>query len=131
MPPELNDRGNGSYEWAQVLAPASSCTVAQRVCPGAGIAIGETVILLHPLHVAGVSIEMERERQQSRQWLNLGWNPHDPVHFPVGDTYSEVWRSEDSLVWELLCIAPWEGRHCGGWCVHAGKMWGGDAARGH
>eukprot|EP01052_Picozoa_sp_SAG31_P007181 SAG31_NODE_339_length_17487_cov_20.764435_7_plen_225_part_00 len=66
-------------------------------------------------------------------YLLGGWNPHDPVHFPSGDTCSEVWRSEDGVSWRLLGIAPWEGRHYSGWCVHAGRLWvvGGDAAHGH
>lgn len=66
-------------------------------------------------------------------YLLGGWNPHDPVHFPSGDTCSEVWRSEDGVSWRLLGIAPWEGRHYSGWCVHAGRLWvvGGDATHGH
>ena len=36
-----------------------------------GLAVGETVILLHPpLHLAGVSIVMERERQQNDSLVN-------------------------------------------------------------
>ena len=66
-------------------------------------------------------------------YLLGGWNPHDPVNFPTGDTCSEVWRSTDGLAWELLCVAPWEARHYGGWCVHAGRLFvvGGDTSHGH
>ena len=47
---------------------------------------------------------------------------------------SEVWSSADGVEWVLECAeAPWEGRHCGGYCVHAGRLWivGGDANQGH
>lgn len=47
---------------------------------------------------------------------------------------SEVWSSSDGIEWELECqAAPWEGRHCAGYCIHEGMMWivGGDANQGH
>ena len=53
------------------LSPtARSAGVAGRGA-GAGLAVGETGILLHPpLHLVGVSIAMERERQQHDSLAN-------------------------------------------------------------
>jgi hypothetical protein len=68
-----------------------------------------------------------------KMWLIGGWNWSEPVHFPR-HCCSEVWSSEDGVVWTLVTRqAPWEGRHCAGYCVHGGRMWvvGGDANQGH
>ena len=70
-----------------------------------------------------------------RMWLLGGWNPQPEwaAHFPRVCN-SEVWSSTDGATWNLvLAQAPWEGRHCAGYVVHAGKMWvvGGDCNQGH
>ena len=68
-----------------------------------------------------------------RMWMLGGWNWSDSVHFPRHSN-SEVWASSNGQDWELVVKqAPWEGRHCAGYVVHAGKMWvvGGDANQGH
>ena len=45
----------------------------------------------------------------------------------------EIWSSADGSEWELVGHARWEGRHCAGTVVHAGRMWvvGGDMNQGH
>ena len=50
-------------EWLHRAGPPAT---RARVVAAAGVAVGETVMLLRlPLPVAGVSIEMERGRQQN------------------------------------------------------------------
>ena len=52
-------------------ATALATGLAEEVVDAVGIAVGETVILLHPtLPLAGVSIAMERERQQNDSLAN-------------------------------------------------------------
>jgi hypothetical protein len=63
-----------------------------------------------------------------RMWLLGGWNPDEP-----GATNSEVWSSIDGAEWQLVTVAPWEGRHSAGYAVNNDRMWivGGDKQRGH
>eukprot|EP01051_Picozoa_sp_SAG22_P024031 SAG22_NODE_6472_length_850_cov_1.143808_1_plen_213_part_10 len=69
-----------------------------------------------------------------KMFLIGGWNWADAVNFPRHSN-SEVWCSDDGgSSWQLVTKkAPWEGRHCAGYCVHDGKMWvvGGDTNQGH
>ena len=71
----------------------------QRLCP-ARLAVGEAVILLHdPPSLVGVSIVMERERQQNESLVNgyrqavrrpAGCLP-DPVQGAVGQQCALQW----------------------------------------
>jgi hypothetical protein len=58
-----------------------------------------------------------------KMWLLGGWNPNVA---PATD--SEVWYSTNGSNWTLASVAPWEGRHCGGYTVFNDRMWivGGD-----
>ena len=81
---------------------------------------------------------------KDNMWLIGGWNPREWAkgRFPT-HCANDVWRSEDGAAWTMVkpntCTAPfddeldWEGRHCAGYAVHAGKMWilGGDYIQGH
>jgi hypothetical protein len=76
-----------------------------------------------------------------KMFLLGGWNRRERP-----TTHNEVWRSTNGATWTAArsrpCQTPpledpnppgWQGRHTGGYAVHAGSMWlvGGDANRGH
>ena len=70
---------------------------------------------------------------EDAMWLLGGWNPNDPVEFPLV-TNNEVWTSTDGATWTLVNdIAGWEPRHTAGYGVFLDKMWvvGGDPIQGH
>jgi len=69
-----------------------------------------------------------------KMWLLGGWNPLPQYkEFFPRVCNGEIWCSADGSMWELVGHAPWEGRHCAGTVVHAGRMWvvGGDINQGH
>ena len=69
--PKIPSFGVEEPEAAKVCYEAGASLYFGSPAEMVGLAVGETVILLHPpLHLAGVSIVMGRERQQNDSLVN-------------------------------------------------------------